>query len=167
MKRHGLERQVDALMAKIIRMENEDRPEAEHVPLRKSASQYDKRSKTDEANRDAFVARKRQSITQATTNALIARDGGECRYPGCDMGRLVEQMDNGNWRITGEIAHIRAVRPTGAPVRPGLSRGQRQCQPNADVSNPPQADRQRRHSGRLLGGTAGELDQRLQIGHPV
>jgi hypothetical protein len=49
-----------------------------------------------------------KEITVSVGKAVVARDGGRCRYPDCGA-LLVEQTSNGNWVATGEFAHIRAV----------------------------------------------------------
>jgi DNA (cytosine-5)-methyltransferase 1 len=64
----------------------------------------------------------RGSVPAAVLKAIVARDGGECRYPECPQGRLVTQTTNGEWVFTGEIAHIRAVSPGGPRHDPSYTK---------------------------------------------
>ena len=64
----------------------------------------------------------RGSVPATVLKAVIARDGGECRYSKCTQGRLVTETPDDGWVFIGQIAHIRAARPGGQRFDPSMTK---------------------------------------------
>lgn len=84
--------------------------------------------------------RNRKSVPIRVQKAIIARDGGQCRFPRCTQGRLVTETTEGEWGFTGKIAHIRAVSAGGPRYDPAFTQAMLNASSNLLVMCPQHHD---------------------------